>query len=200
MTKSELPDSPLGLTDPEWKGRVGWAPASDSMQQYVTALRLEYGDDVAARVARGKWSTNDAQEYPDNVSIRDAIANGEIDVGLINHYYVAQAVAAEGPDYPVKVYYPPKGLGSLLLLTSVGVLESSDRKEEAFDFVRSLLSDEGQEFFTSTSKEYPIAIDGEAGPVARGAARPRSRSPTGDLSDITETQATIELMQDTGAL
>ena len=79
-------------------------------------------------------------EYPDNVSIRDAIANGEIDVGLINHYYVAQAVAAEGPDYPVKVYFPPKGLGSLLLLTSVGVLESSDRKDEAFDFIRTLLS------------------------------------------------------------
>ena len=67
---------------------------------------------------------NDAADYPDNVSIRDAIANGEIDVGLINHYYVAQAIAAEGPDYPVKVYFPPKGLGSLLLLTSVGVLES----------------------------------------------------------------------------
>ncbi len=116
------------------------------------------------------WSPTTPVEYPDNVSIRDAIAAGEIDVGLLNHYYVAQAVAAEGPDYPVEVYYPPDGLGSLLLLTSVGVLESSERKDEAFDFVRSLLSREGQEFFTSTSKEYPIAVGREARPVARGPA------------------------------
>ncbi len=198
VTKSELPDSPFGLTDPSWNGRVGWAPASDSMQQYVTALRLEYGDAVAGEWVR-EMVINETQEYPDNVSIRDAIANGEIDVGLINHYYVAQAVAAEGPDYPVKVYYPPEGLGSLLLLTSVGVLESSDRKQEAFDFVRSLLSNDGQEFFTSTSKEYPIATAAKPDPSLEV---PLSEIPvpTGDLSDITETQATIEMMQDMGAL
>ena len=165
----------------------------------MTALRLAYGDDVAREWLEGMVA-NEAVDYPDNVSIRDAIANGEIDVGLINHYYVAQAVAAEGPDYPVEVYYPPKGLGSLLLLTSVGVLESSERKDEAFDFVRSLLSDEGQEFFTSTSKEYPIAIDAKPDPSLEVAARREIPVPTGDLSDIAETQATIELMQDAGAL
>ena len=53
VAESELPDSPLGLTDPQWKGRVGWSPVSDSLQQYVTALRLEYGDDDRPRVARG---------------------------------------------------------------------------------------------------------------------------------------------------
>ena len=46
---------------------------------------------------------------------------------------------------------------ALMLLTSVGVLESSDRKEEAFAFVRSLLSPGSQAFFTSSSKEYPLA-------------------------------------------
>ena len=52
---------------------------------------------------------NDAVDFPDNVSIRDAIAAGEIDVGLINHYYVAQAIAAEGPDYPVERLLPARG-------------------------------------------------------------------------------------------
>jgi iron(III) transport system substrate-binding protein len=198
VPESSLPDSPLGFTDPEWQGRVGWAPATDSLQQYVTALRLKYGDDTARQWLEGMVA-NDVQEYPDNVSIRDAIANGEIDVGLINHYYVAQAVAAEGPDYPVKVDFPTKGLGSLLLLTSVGVLESSDRKDEAFDFIRSLLSDQGQEFFTSSSKEYPLARGVPADPSL---AVPLSKIPPspGDLTDIGQTQATIQLMQDAGAL
>ena len=198
VAESELPDSPLGLTDPKWNGRVGWSPVSDSLQQYVTALRLEYGDETAREWLEGMVA-NDAVDFPDNVSIRDAIASGEIDVGLLNHYYVAQAIEAEGPDYPVELYYPPKGLGSLLLLTQVGVLESSERKEEAFDFVRSLLSKEGQEFFTATSKEYPIAIDAKPDP-SLDVPLDRVPVPTGNLSDISETQATIELMQESGAL
>ena len=198
VPESQVPDSPLEFTDPEWRGRVGWAPATDSMQQYVTALRLEYGDD-ATRKWLEEMVANEVQEYPDNVSIRDAIATGEIDAGLINHYYVAQAVAAEGPDYPVKVFFPSEGLGSLLLLTSVGVLDSSERKEEAFDFVRSLLSEEGQEFFTTSSKEYPLA---EGAEQDSSLTVPLSEIPPspGNLTDISETQATIQLMQDAGAL
>jgi iron(III) transport system substrate-binding protein len=198
VSRSELPDSPLALTAPEWKGRVGWSPASDSLQQYVTALRLSYGDDVAREWVEGMVA-GDAVDYPDNVAIRDAIANGEIDVGLINHYYVAQAIAAEGPDYPVSVYFPPEGLGSLLLLTSAGVLESSERKEEAFDFIRSLLSPESQGYFTSSSKEYPLAKGVEPDP-ALSVPLADIPVPEGDLNDIAEVQATIELMQDAGGL
>ena len=143
---------------------------------------------------------NGAVAFPDNVTIRDAIADGEIDVGLINHYYVAQAVAEEGPDYPVGVYFPPGGLGSLMLLTSVGVLESSDRKPEAFDFVRSLLSPPSQEFFTFELEGVPARPRRRAGPLAERAARARSQSPAADLVDLNELQATIELMQESGAL
>lgn len=198
VRRSELPDSPLELTDERWRGRVAWGPATSSLQEYVTALRLTYGDDATREWLTGMVA-NDAQAYPNNVAIRDAIANGEADVGLINHYYVAQAIAAEGPDYPVHVYFPPKGLGSLLLLTSAGVLESSDRKEEAFDFVRSLLSPESQRFFTSSSKEYPLAKSARPDPTL---AVPLAEipSPPGDQADVTELQATVEMMQEAGAL
>ena len=171
VKESELPDSPLGLTDPKWKGRVGWSPGH-ATRCSSTSPRCGCATATTSPASGSREMVDQRRpvEYPDNVSIRDAIANGEIDVGLINHYYVAQAVAAEGPDYPVKVYFPPKGLGSLLLLTSVGVLESSDRKDEAFDFIRALLSNEGQQYFTSSSKEYPLAKGVPAGSVADGAA------------------------------
>jgi iron(III) transport system substrate-binding protein len=198
VDRAELPSSPFGLTAPEWEGRVGWGPATSSMQQYVTALRLTYGDE-RTRSWLAEMVANDAQEYPNNVAIRDAIANGEIDVGLINHYYVAQAIAAEGPDYPVGVYFPPKGLGSLVLLTSAGVLESSDRKDEAFDFIRSLLSDDTQAYFTGSSKEYPIAKGAPPDPSLE-VPLAEIPSPSGDVTDVTELQETIEMMQDTGAL
>jgi len=195
---SELPPSPFGLTDPKWKDRVGWSPASSSMQEYVTALRAKYGDD-RTRQWLGEMVDNGAVAFPDNVTIRDAIAKGEIDVGLINHYYVAQAISEEGPDYPVAVDFPPGGLGSLLLLTSVGVLESSDRKPEAFAFVRSLLSDKSQAFFTSSSKEYPLAKGAKPDPSL---SVPIDKIPVSDSSlvDLKELQGTIELMKESGAL
>ena len=56
---------------------------------------------------------NETESFDSNVPIRDAIAKGEIDLGLINHYYVAEA-QAEDPDYPVSVHFPPKDLGSLV--------------------------------------------------------------------------------------
>jgi iron(III) transport system substrate-binding protein len=198
VAESELPASPFGLSAPRWQDRVGWSPASSSMQEYVTALRARYGDERT-----GEWLEamvdNGAVAYPDNVTIRDAIANGEIDAGLINHYYVAQAIAAEGERYPVAVYFPPGGLGSLMLLTSVGVLESSDRKEEALDFVRSLLSADSQAFFTGSSKEYPLARGAKPDPSL---SVPIAEIPVSgtELVDLKELQATIDLMKESGAL
>lgn len=198
VAESELPPSPFGLTDPQWKDRVGWSPASSSMQEYVTALRARFGDDRTKQWLE-EMVDNGAVSFPDNVTIRDAIAKGEIDVGLINHYYVAQAISEEGPDYPVAVYFPPGGLGSLMLLTSVGVLESSDRKDEAFAFVRSLLSPKSQAFFTGSSKEYPLAKGVEPDPSLKV---PIGEIPVSDSSlvDLKELQGTIELMKEAGAL
>jgi iron(III) transport system substrate-binding protein len=198
VKESELPPSPFGLTAPKWDGRVGWSPATSSMQEYVTALRAKYGDE-RTRQWLGEMVDNGAVAFPDNVTIRDAVANGEIDVGLINHYYVAQGVAEGGPDYPVAVYFPPGGLGSLMLLTSVGVLESSDRKEEAFDFVRSLLGDESQTFFTNSSKEYPLARGVAPDPSLSVPIEEIPVSGT-ELVDLKELQATIDLMKESGAL
>jgi iron(III) transport system substrate-binding protein len=198
VKENELPPSPFGLTESKWEGRVGWSPATSSMQEYVTALRARYGDD-RTRQWLGEMVDNGAVAFPDNVTIRDAIANGEIDVGLINHYYVAQGIAEGGPDYPVGVYFPPGGLGSLMLLTSVGVLESSERKTEAFDFVRSLLGNESQAFFTSSSKEYPLARNAKADPSLSVPIEQIPVSGT-DLVDLKELQATIDLMKESGAL
>jgi iron(III) transport system substrate-binding protein len=197
LSEKDLPDSVLDFTDPEWEGRVGWAPPNASLEAYVSALRAEEGDDVAREWVEGMVA-NDAQAYDSNTPIRDAIAAGEIDVGLINHYYVAQAQAEEGEDYPVDIYFPPGDLGSLINVAGVGVLESSERKEEAFDFIRYALSREGQEFFVESSKEYPV-IDGIEGPDEVPPLR-ELPSPDFDLADFADLQGTVAMLQEAGAL
>lgn len=196
VKRSELPDSPLQLTDPKWRGRVGWAPTNASMQGYITALRLVEGEDVARKWLKGMVA-NKTQPFDSNIPVRDAIAKGEIDVGLINHYYVAEA-QAENPDYPVKVHFPPKDLGSLINTAGVGVLASSKHKKEAIAFVRTMLSKEAQQYFANSSKEYPLI----AGVQAAKELTPIDKipSPKIDLAKVGDLQGTLKLMRETGAL
>ncbi len=196
VKRAELPDSPLELTEPKWKGRVGWAPTNASLQGYVTALRLVEGEDVAKAWLEGMVA-NDTQVYDSNIPVRDAIAKGELDLGLINHYYVAEAVA-EDPDYPVKVHFPRKDLGSLVNTAGVGVLASTEHRAQAIGFVRHMLSKPAQEYFADSSKEYPLA----AGMKAPAGLRPLDDipSPKIDLAKLGDLQGTLKLMRETGAL
>ena len=196
VRRSELPDSPLKLTDKTWKGRVGWAPRNASLQGYITALRLVEGEDVARRWLEGMVA-NDVQAFDSNIPVRDAIARGEIDVGLINHYYVAEA-QAEDPDYPVRVHFPPKDLGSLVNTAGVAVLASTDQRQEALSFVRQMLSGETQRYFADSSKEYPLV----AGVQAPKELMPLADipAPNIDLAKLGDLQGTLRLMRETGAL
>jgi iron(III) transport system substrate-binding protein len=194
--RSELPASVLDLTEPEWSGRVGWAPSNASFQAFVTALRLTEGEDAAREWLEGMLA-NDTAPYENNIALRDAIAAGEVDVGLLNHYYVAQA-KAEDPDYPVDIYSPPGDIGAMVNTAGIGVLESTDQRDAALDFVRFLLSREAQEFFAESSREYPVTEGVPAHPSLTPLAEiPR---PDVDLSQIDDLQGTIELLQETGAL
>ena len=196
VKRSELPDSPLKLSEPKWKGRVGWAPTNASLQGYITALRLIEGEDVARRWLEG-MVRNDVQAYDSNIPVRDAIAKGEIDVGLINHYYVAEA-RAKDPDYPVKVHFPPEDLGSLVNTAGVGVLASSENKQQALAFVRAMLSTGTQRYFAGSSKEYPLV----AGVPTPEELTPLAEipSPKIDLAKLGDLEGTLKLMRETGAL
>jgi iron(III) transport system substrate-binding protein len=193
---SELPASPLELTARKWRGRVGWAPRNASLQGYITALRLVEGEDVAKRWLEGMVA-NEVQVYDSNIPVRDAIAKGEIDLGLINHYYVAEA-QAEDPDYPVKVHFPPKDLGSLVNTAGVAVLASSDNKAQALRFVRQMLSDEVQRYFADSSKEYPLVATVQAPKELTPLAD--IPAPDIDLAKLGDLQGTLKLMRETGAL
>ena len=199
LKPGDLPSSVLDLTDPAWKGRVGWAPTNASFESFVTALRRLRGDDVARDWLEGMVD-NDTRTYTNNIAVRDAIASGEIDAGIINHYYVAEAVAEEGPEYPVGLFYPPKGdPGAMVNAAGVGVLQGSDRSEQALELVRFLLSEEAQRFFASETKEYPLA----AGVQPEQELKPLKdiQQPKGlDLSDLSDLAGTVELIQESGAL
>jgi iron(III) transport system substrate-binding protein len=198
LSATDLPRSVLGLADPEWEGRVGWAPTNGSFQAFVTAMRLTEGDDATQQWLED-MNANDTQSFADNSSIRDAIAAGEIDAGLLNHYYVAQAQAEEGPDYPVEVYFPRGGdVGALINVAGAGILSGSDQQDEASEFLDFLLSPETQRYFSDEIKEYPLVKGVEADPQLVPLAE--IEHPEIDLANLDDLQGTLKLMQEAGVL
>jgi iron(III) transport system substrate-binding protein len=198
LDESDLPRSVFDVPKPEWKGRVGWAPTNPSFESFVTAMRKLEGED-RAREWLEAMVANDTKAYQNNIAVRDAIANGEIDIGLINHYYVAEAVAEHGEDYPVGVFSPPdRDVGALINVSGAAILRSSERSADAVRFIEYLLSRTGQEYFAQVTKEYPLAAGVEADPALE--PFDRIRSPRIDLSDLSGLQETVKLLQETGAL
>lgn len=157
VSPDDLPDTALEYSDPQYAGRLGIAPQNASFQAFVTAMRITYGDDRTKQWLEDLKS-NGVRTFDKNRPIVEAVAAGDIDLGLVNHYYLA-LVTAEQPDAPVaNKFLAPGDPGTLVNVAGVGILNSTDRSEQAQQFVDFLLSDEGQIFYTDEAEEneYPL--------------------------------------------
>jgi iron(III) transport system substrate-binding protein len=192
VAAAELPDDVAGFTDPAWRGRVGWAPANGSFQAFVTALRVLEGDEAA-----GTWLSqmtgNGVQAYENNIAILQAVANGEIDAGLVNHYYV-NPYLRENPGAPVALQFSTSGgADALINVSGVGILTSADNEAGAQQFVDYLLSDDAQTYFAEETTEYPL-VTGVPSPDDLPALADL-RTPDLDLSRLEDLQGTLELLR-----
>lgn len=153
---ADLPDSVLDLTDPAYDGRVAVAPANSSFQDFITAMRFESGDDATLAWLEG-MAANNSPNYPKNSAIVDAVLRGEVDMGLVNHYYLLRFLA-EDPDAPgINHSFAPDDIGALLIVTTGAILATSDQPNAAQDFIGFMLTREAQEFYASETREYPLA-------------------------------------------
>ncbi len=192
-----LPASILDLTAPEWAGRVGWAPTNGSFQSHVTALRLLLGEDGARAWLEGMVA-NGAVPYENNRAIVQAVADGEVPVGLVNHYYL-YAMRASNPDLRAANYYFPGGdPGALINIAGAGVLDTSKRPGLAQRFILYLLGAGAQTYFAEQTFEYPLAAGVAASPELLPLAS--IETPDIDLSDLSDLQTTLDLLRETGAL
>jgi len=198
VTETDLPQTIFGFTDPQWRGRIGWAPTNASFQSFVTALRVLEGEDRAREWLEG-IQANEPKAYDNNNAVLQAVGNGEIDVGFVNHYYLFAARAEQGDDLPVQNFYLTNAdPGALVNVAGVGILNTSENQDVAQQFVEFLLSEQAQQYFADETYEYPL-VSG----VATNAALPpldQIQTPQIDLSNLQDLQGTTELLQDVGVL
>ena len=192
---SDLPESIFDFVEPEWKGRIGFPPPNASFQAFVSAMRLEVGDERTKAWLEG-IKANDPTLLDNNIQTEEAIAAGEIDVGFVNHYYLGE-LKAEKPGFPVENHFLEKGdPGALVNVAGVGVLKGEDTAD-AQKLVDFLLGQEAQEYFATTTTEYPLV---------EGVRTPAGLPPLADLQgpDIKlgelgdQLRGTLELLDEVG--
>lgn len=165
---SDLPTSVFDLTKPEWRGRVAIPATNGSFLDWFTVFRDQYGDEVATQWL-DDMVANDARYYPNNVAIVEAAHRGEIDVGLVNHYYnyrMAADAESAGNDHRAANYdLADEDIGSLLIISAATMTTSVDDPEAAQGLIAYLLSPSVQRYFTRNTFEYPLAGGVEPNPA-----------------------------------
>ena len=195
VPEADLPQSVTELTQPQYRGRVGVAPTNGSFQDFVTAMRDIEGEEATAAWLRG-MADNGTRTYANNNAIVEAAGRGEIDMGLVNHYYNHRFLE-EDPSLPTRNHRFEDGdIGGLVIPSSASVLAASDKKEEAEAFIQFLLSEQAQEYFAAETFEYPLARDV---PAAEGVPPLESlRPPDEDPTRLGDIEGTARLIQESG--
>lgn len=193
-----LPTSVLDYTNTQWRGRIGIVPRSDGFPEFVTALRLVKGEEFAK-----KWLTDlnalSPRTFPNNISALQAVANGEVDVAFLNHYYLYRFLDERGEGFKARNYFFDNGdIGGVFLVSGAGILDTTKHRESAERFIAYLLEKQSQQYFADQTKEYPMI----AGITGDPKLPPLEslKTPAIDLSNLQDLKGSLELMRQTGIL
>lgn len=198
VSEEELPDTVFDLTGPEYEGRLGFPPTNASFQAFVAAMIITEGEDATREFLQG-LADSDPRLFESNSDTVRAVAAGEVDLGLVNHYYRYEVEAEDGP-IPVQNHFLSGGdPGALVNAAGAGVLGGSDAPEAAMRLLDYLTSETGQTYFATETFEYPVV----SGIEPREDLVPLAEidSPQIDLSDLGETlEPALRLLAEVGLL
>ncbi len=193
-----LPSSIFDYTDRAWSGQVGIVPRSDGFPEFVTALRLLKGDDFAKSWLQA-LKANNPKTYPNNLAAIQAVANNEVKVAFLNHYYLYRFIEERGEGFKARNYFFDNGdIGGLFLVSGAAVLDTAKNRAAAEQFIDYMLTKSAQQYFADQTHEYPLVegVQSEPGLPPLSQMKP----PEIDLSDLTDLEGSLELMRQTGIL
>lgn len=199
VSKDDLPISIADLVNEEYRGRVAWAPTNGSFQAFVTGFRIAEGDDAARAWLEGMIA-NDTQVYRNNGTQIEAIANGEVDFGLVNNYYLGRYTGPD-PEFPVdQTHFEAGDIGNLFNVAGAGIVASSENQEVVAQFLEYLLSVPAQQYITISGNEYPVVEGVIVNPTLEAYGTVVEVSPDIDIDQISDLEGTLDLLRDVGLL
>ena len=145
-----------GLGDPRWRGRLCLRSGTSEYNVSFVADRLaKDGREATERMLR-RWMANDPEILGSDTDVLEAIAEGDCDVGLTNHYYLERE-RDEDPDFPVApVWADQQGRGTHVNLSGLGVVRGSDHADEARALIEFLTRPQEQRVFVENNHEFAV--------------------------------------------
>jgi iron(III) transport system substrate-binding protein len=157
LSEDEVPDTYEELADPEWEGRVCMRNANNSYQQSLVASMIAADGEAETLEVLEGWAAN-AEIYGNDIELLEAMAAGACDVGVSNHYYLAQELE-DDPDFAVKLKWAEQDTrGVHVNISGGGVTRYADNPDLAQQFLEWLATD-GQGILVNSNHEYPANPD-----------------------------------------
>lgn len=166
LTADKLPKSMIDLADPSWKGRWGASPSGADFQAIVSALLELKGEQVTADWL--KAMKENFKPYRGNSTVMKAVNAGEIDGGIIYHYYFFgdRAKTGENSKNVELHYFKNQDPGAFVSISGGGVLASSKHPKEAQAFIKWITGKDGQDVLKNgTSFEYAVGKGADSNPA-----------------------------------
>jgi iron(III) transport system substrate-binding protein len=158
----------FNLAEPRWRGKVAIPNAgSEYLQAGVSVIKAVFGDDRTEQFLQGLKANAGTHVYGKSSQIVEAVAKGQVSVGLVNHYYVYRHLEAQ-PGAPVAALMPDQdkgGMGAIVNAAGVGIVQYTRHLESAKRLLDFLVSQDGQKMFAELNKEYPLLPGVSADPV-----------------------------------
>jgi iron(III) transport system substrate-binding protein len=139
------------------------------------------------------------QVYQKSSQIVDAVAKGQVALGIVNHYYVYRHLAAQ-PTAPLAIIMPDQqegGMGAIMNVAGIGVLKATAHLDSAKLLIEFLVAQAGQKMFADLDKEYPLHPEVKADPAL--VERKSFRAALVPLSKLAELrEPTLTLIEQVG--
>ncbi|RSB28237.1 iron ABC transporter substrate-binding protein [Enterobacter cloacae] len=165
LSEQQLPKSLIDLAKPEWKGRWAASPSGADFQAIVSAMLALKGEQATLEWLKAMKANFVA--YKGNSTVMKAVNAGQIDGGVIYHYYrfVDQSKTGENSKNTKLYYFKHQDPGAFVSLSGGGVLASSKHKAQAQAFIKYITGKEGQESLrTNNAFEYAVGVNAASNP------------------------------------
>jgi iron(III) transport system substrate-binding protein len=168
MVKPDQVKSLLDLANAEWKDKIAIPNSgSEYLQAGVSVIRASVGDERTKSFLQGLRDNAGSQVYQKSSQIVEAVAKGQVAMGIVNHYYVYRHLVVQ-PTAPLAVLMPDQyegGMGAIMNVAGVGILKHTPRLDSAKLLVEFLVAQAGQKMFADLDKEYPLHPEVKADPA-----------------------------------
>jgi len=166
LSAAEAPQTLEELTHEKWRGKVSIAnPLFGTTASHTAALACAMGEEAALEWFR-RLAENGVRVYEGNSVVRDAVANGEIPVGLTD---TDDVLTGKSRGMKIDMVFPdqgPGGMGTFIIPNSLALVKGAPHPAAARRLVDFLLCEECERMFSDPERgQFPVrpAPAGEAG-------------------------------------